>query len=468
MEQMISSQAYVTRFRKIAILVYAANYLLMMIPLISVKAASDSLSTSYPHPSTVFTSSTYLFGQNPPSSNFDHSSLVYKSRKGATRGDCPESARSFYKDLSLDVWHPNTPTGQLIFHVHGGGWQLGDASVAAWSFGHFLERGVAIVSAQYGLMCSKVDGKYISATDMVADLTDAYGYIRDELAMNMSDVTIVGESAGAHLAMLLAFSNRTKFKRVFNVYVLAKRVRSSGDAKRAYFIYSRSHASFTRACISRYVYLRPPCSPPPRRRLHTSTHARLPRRYGISSLTLLKEEGYTSGGTKGMEWPCGEMGDKMWRLGGSRDCGENALEMVSPMFYLDAQDTLGDGDGDTTTLPPVPTVFSIHGTADSLVPYSQSVKLHDKLDELGVENHAVTLPGYEHVFDFGYNGAGQQLLRSALVRLLEVGGEGGGGEGGGGGQIVWLLGLTTPYVALVVFATLMNGDGTASVAPATV
>ena len=43
-----------------------------------------------------------------------------------------------------------------------------------------------------------------------------------------------------------------------------------------------------------------------------------------------------------------------------------------------------------------PPVISIHGDADPIVPYSQAVKLKKALDEAGVKNELVTIPGGNH------------------------------------------------------------------------
>jgi acetyl esterase/lipase len=58
----------------------------------------------------------------------------------------------------MDVYHPKAlPPGEtkspLIFHVHGGGWSVGDKSVSGLSFRYFLDRGYTVVSPQYSFVC---------------------------------------------------------------------------------------------------------------------------------------------------------------------------------------------------------------------------------------------------------------------------------------------------------------------------
>lgn len=43
-----------------------------------------------------------------------------------------------------------------------------------------------------------------------------------------------------------------------------------------------------------------------------------------------------------------------------------------------------------------PPVFIVHGNADPIVPYEQSVKLHQKLDKAGVYNEFITVEGGQH------------------------------------------------------------------------
>jgi acetyl esterase/lipase len=64
--------------------------------------------------------------------------------------------------------------------------------------------------------------------------------------------------------------------------------------------------------------------------------------------------------------------------------GANRLalaEHLSPLTWIDAGD---------------PAVFSVHGTADAVVPYHHAVALHRALDRAGVGNELVTLPGRGH------------------------------------------------------------------------
>jgi acetyl esterase/lipase len=46
--------------------------------------------------------------------------------------------------------------------------------------------------------------------------------------------------------------------------------------------------------------------------------------------------------------------------------------------------------------PGLPPILTIHGDADTYVPYSQAVKLHEALDKVGVSHQLLTIPGGKH------------------------------------------------------------------------
>jgi acetyl esterase/lipase len=65
----------------------------------------------------------------------------------------------------------------------------------------------------------------------------------------------------------------------------------------------------------------------------------------------------------------------------------------------------------------VPTLL-VHGHQDSLVWYHLSVRLHTKLDSLGVPNALISLPWANHAFDFNSRGPSGQLSWYALEWFL--------------------------------------------------
>lgn len=91
--------------------------------------------------------------------------------------------------------------------------------------------------------------------------------------------------------------------------------------------------------------------------------------YGITDVVDLLDNGPGSSGNFTEAW-----------LGSSPD-RRAVAERVSPLSYV------------RRDLPPI---LSIHGDSDTIVPYSQGVRLHDALNEVGVSNQLITIEGGGH------------------------------------------------------------------------
>jgi dipeptidyl aminopeptidase/acylaminoacyl peptidase len=66
---------------------------------------------------------------------------------------------------------------------------------------------------------------------------------------------------------------------------------------------------------------------------------------------------------------------------GAKFGDEAFTRSVSPMFYVNEKN---------------PPVFIVHGDADPIVPYSESVELHKALTDAGIKTVFITVPGGEH------------------------------------------------------------------------
>jgi acetyl esterase/lipase len=108
--------------------------------------------------------------------------------------------------LCLDVYrHRSHPTGcPVLLQVHGGGWVIGDKREQGLPLMHHLAaRGWLCVTANYRLSPPGV------FPDALCDLKHALAWIRRHVAEVGGDpgfVAITGESAGAHLAALVALT----------------------------------------------------------------------------------------------------------------------------------------------------------------------------------------------------------------------------------------------------------------------
>lgn len=95
------------------------------------------------------------------------------------------------------------PAGQarapLLLFVHGGGWSIGDKRLGAGQKGaHFLGQGWAFASTNYRLV------PQARVEDQAADVASAIAMLRRQPGIDPDRIVLMGHSAGAHLAALVA------------------------------------------------------------------------------------------------------------------------------------------------------------------------------------------------------------------------------------------------------------------------
>lgn len=91
----------------------------------------------------------------------------------------------------------------VLFAVHGGGWYRFDRNQIIAGLGSVPGGGVAIVAADYALAKSNQD----SWPDNLNDLANALDWVLQhgaEYGLDTNKITLMGQSAGGHLAALLA------------------------------------------------------------------------------------------------------------------------------------------------------------------------------------------------------------------------------------------------------------------------
>jgi acetyl esterase/lipase len=103
----------------------------------------------------------------------------------------------------------------VVFWIHGGGWSQLDRTsfFISDTREYLLSKGYAIVSAEYTLCESAGEDITSGYPQMVYDLKTAVRFIRanaDKYNLDTSFIAAMGESAGAHLAMLLGTTNSSK------------------------------------------------------------------------------------------------------------------------------------------------------------------------------------------------------------------------------------------------------------------
>lgn len=111
-----------------------------------------------------------------------------------------------HQKQAMDIYLPNEGSGPfpVIFFMHGGGWSVGnkkDAQVLPFTSG--VERGYAVISVGYRL------APFIRYPDNLFDIKAALRWAyenADTYLLDPSRVALAGASAGAHLAMMAAFT----------------------------------------------------------------------------------------------------------------------------------------------------------------------------------------------------------------------------------------------------------------------
>jgi acetyl esterase/lipase len=108
--------------------------------------------------------------------------------------------------LTGDLYTPEAPGRYpALVAVHGGGWQVGDASFYQHWGPYLAQRGYVLFSIDYRLI---KDGKR-TYPEAVHDVRAAVQFVRsrgDGIKVDGDRVGVMGDSAGAHLAALVALA----------------------------------------------------------------------------------------------------------------------------------------------------------------------------------------------------------------------------------------------------------------------
>jgi arylformamidase len=103
----------------------------------------------------------------------------------------------------VDIYTPDNPMGDapLIFHIHGGGWSTGNHKLVQEKPAHFTALGHVFASAGYRLLPDA------PVEQQAVDLGEALRAVQaaaENYGFDPSRIVLMGNSAGAHLAALIA------------------------------------------------------------------------------------------------------------------------------------------------------------------------------------------------------------------------------------------------------------------------
>jgi acetyl esterase/lipase len=108
--------------------------------------------------------------------------------------------------VPLRILHPTGTPRAVILDIHGGGWVLGSAGLNDRLNAHLAHHGFCVVSVDYRLLSERRE-VFIEAA--IADcLAAAYWTVTHVDKLGASALFVAGESAGAHLAALIAVALR--------------------------------------------------------------------------------------------------------------------------------------------------------------------------------------------------------------------------------------------------------------------
>ncbi len=105
------------------------------------------------------------------------------------------------RDLHCDVYRPRNPNGIAVLMIHGGGWRQGSKAALA---------GQAAVYCRWGFTCVASEYRLTPESPWPAQIHDVKAAMRwlrgdaGRLGVDASRIAVHGNSAGGHLALLLA------------------------------------------------------------------------------------------------------------------------------------------------------------------------------------------------------------------------------------------------------------------------
>jgi len=126
---------------------------------------------------------------------------------------------TFAPDLHLDVWRPGAAATvgarPAVVRVHGGGWVAGGrGEMPAWT-AWLNDRGYVVFDIDYRLAPPP------RWHEAAADVAAAVGWVvehHESYGVDPSRITLMGHSAGGHVALLAAYGHAVRVRAVVNVY----------------------------------------------------------------------------------------------------------------------------------------------------------------------------------------------------------------------------------------------------------
>lgn len=114
-----------------------------------------------------------------------------------------------------DLYLPKAPgMHPALVAVHGGAWQVGDKDFYQHWGPYLAQRGYAVFAVNYRLMR---EGRK-AYPEAVHDVRAAVQFLHEKKAIDPQRIGLIGDSAGAHLAALVALAGDTRVKVLVGIY----------------------------------------------------------------------------------------------------------------------------------------------------------------------------------------------------------------------------------------------------------
>jgi len=265
-----------------------------------------------------------------------------------------------------DFYSTGLASSPVVVYIHGGGFIFGSRSeIQKDQIERYNSAGFHVFSIDYRL------APETRLTDIAEDVLDALQWLQShataELEVEPSSIGVVGHSAGGYLA-LLAGAREPKLRAVVSFY-------GYGDIRASWATEASSH------------YLQKPIVP---RKLvdqliagEKLTEASVQQRFAL--YLYCRQQGTWVQETTGL--------DPAW--------DQVELEALCPVEAVTAQ---------------FPPTLLLHGDQDNDVPYTESVRMAERLEQAGVAHTLITLPGEDHLFDLQKD---KENVRQVLDKELD-------------------------------------------------
>ncbi len=273
-------------------------------------------------------------------------------------------SQEYKPGLELDIYLPTKQVFEkapVVMYVHGGAWiggSKGTVNINRFNgaFNNLREKGYAIIAPDYTL-AAKDSSPF---PNCIIDAYDALNWIEsnaDKYQFDLHNVGMLGESAGAHIALMSTYGKAEMFD-----------AKASDGIKLNYIVDAYGPSSLEG--------------------IYKSSLADTLKAY----LELLPEN---------LE-ECLNVTEFLFGFDPEVDLYKSEAFMMkySPVSYVNKD---------------VPPTLMIHGKADRIVPVDQSLTLKSRLDGLGIENEIHLLNGADH----GFRGATKEQKDSIQVWITD-------------------------------------------------